>query len=147
MMPSQPRCGLVVQFAILSMGKAGTIWQFFRALFPSTWRTLSSKMLCLPGFGTHANTPRICHIFVLSLLVCRSTLSRNADFSWQTLNCQIVPVLPSYFAILQGRQLHALFGGCQHPSPNVKNALYVRAVTWPHIITSSDAKSVVPRKP
>ena len=44
----------------------------------------------------HTQTPRVCHIFVLSLLVPRSTLPRNAYFSWQTLNCQIVPVLPSY---------------------------------------------------
>ena len=29
----------------LCMGKAGTIWQFFRALFPSTWRTLSPDAL------------------------------------------------------------------------------------------------------
>ena len=27
------------------MGKTGTIWQFFRALFPSTWRTLSPNAL------------------------------------------------------------------------------------------------------
>ena len=26
-------------------GKTGTIWQFFRALFPSTWRTLSPNAL------------------------------------------------------------------------------------------------------
>ena len=54
------------------------------------------QMLYLPGFGTHAKTPRICHIFVLSLLVSRSTLPQTANFFlWQTLNCQIVPVLPS----------------------------------------------------
>ena len=29
----------------LYMGKTGTIWQFFRALFPSTWRTLSPDAL------------------------------------------------------------------------------------------------------
>ena len=29
----------------LYMGKAGTIWQFFCALFPSTWRTLSPHAL------------------------------------------------------------------------------------------------------
>ena len=28
-----------------NMGKTGTIWQFFRALFPSTWRTLSPDAL------------------------------------------------------------------------------------------------------
>ena len=52
------------------------------------------QMLCLPGLG-HTQTPRICHIFVLSLLVSRSALPRYAYFAWQTLNCQIVPVLPS----------------------------------------------------
>ena len=35
------------------MGKAGTIWQFLCALFPSTGHCL--QMLYLPGFGTHAN--------------------------------------------------------------------------------------------
>ena len=30
---------------VLCMGKTGTIWQFFRALFPSTWRTLSPDAL------------------------------------------------------------------------------------------------------
>ena len=44
----------------------------------------------------HTQTPRICHIFVLSLLVSGSTLPRNAYFSRQTLNCHIFPVLPSY---------------------------------------------------
>ena len=30
---------------IMYMGKTGTIWQFFRALFSSTWRTLSPDAL------------------------------------------------------------------------------------------------------
>ena len=47
----------------------------------------------------HTQTPRICHILVLSLLVSGSTLPRNAYFSRQTLICQIVPVLPSYLYI------------------------------------------------
>ena len=38
----------------------------------------------------------MCHIFALSLLVSGSTLPRNAYFSWQTQNCQIVPALPSH---------------------------------------------------
>ena len=64
------------------------------------------QMFCLPGFGTQA-TPRICHIFVLSLLLSGSTLPRNAYFSRQTLNCQIVPVLPSYLYIpFWGPRLH-----------------------------------------
>ena len=70
------------------MSKTGTIWQFFRALFPST-RFVDQVL-------GHTQTPRIFQIFVLSLLVSRSTLPRNAYFSWQTLNCQIVPVLPSH---------------------------------------------------
>ena len=31
--------------------------------------------------------------------------------------------------------------GSQHPSPNVKNPLRIRAVNWLEIITSRDAKS------
>ena len=78
------------------MGKTGTIWQLFRALFPSTWRTLSPDALFTRIWDTRKH-PGICHIFVLSLLVSRSNVPRNAQFSWQTLNCQIIPVLPSYF--------------------------------------------------
>ena len=37
------------------MGKAGTVWQFLRALFPSTWRPLSPDAL------THANTQNLSH--------------------------------------------------------------------------------------
>ena len=47
--------------------KHGTIWHFFRALFPSTWRTLSSDAL------GHTQTARICLTFVLSLLVSGSS--------------------------------------------------------------------------
>ena len=73
----------------LHMGETGTIWQFFRALFPSTWRTLSPKCFVYQDSG-HTQTPRICHMFVLSLLASGGTLPRNAYFSRQTLNCQIV---------------------------------------------------------
>ena len=52
-------------------------------------------MFCLRGFGTHAK-PKICHTFVFSLLVSGSFLPPNAHFSWQTRDCQIIPVLPSY---------------------------------------------------
>ena len=34
---------------------------FFRAFFSSTWRTHCLQMLCLPGFGTHANTQNLPH--------------------------------------------------------------------------------------
>ena len=71
------------------MSKTGTIWQFVCALFPRTWRTLSPDALFTRIRDTQ--TPRICHTFVLSLLVSRSTVPRNAYFSWQRLNCQIVP--------------------------------------------------------
>ena len=61
------------------MGKTRTIWQFVCALFPSTWRTLSPDAHVYQDSG-HTQTSRICHIFVLSLLVSRSTLPRNAFF-------------------------------------------------------------------
>ena len=76
------------------MGKTGTIWQFFRALFPSTWRTLSPDALLTRIWDTRKHPESA--TFSCSLLVFRSTLPRNAYFSWQTLNCQIVPFLPSY---------------------------------------------------
>ena len=78
------------------MGKTGTIWHFVCDLFPSTWRTLSPDALFTRIQDTHANT----QMSVLSLLVSRSTHPRNAYFSWQTLNCQIVPVLPSHLGTL-----------------------------------------------
>ena len=81
------------------MGKTGTIWQFFRALFPSTWRTLFPDAL-FTRIWTHTQTPRICHIFVLSLVVSRSTLPRNAYFSWQAASAKL-PNRPG-FALLQG---------------------------------------------
>ena len=70
------------------------------------------QMLCLPGFGTHANTQNLPHFFMFSLPVFRSTLPRNAYFSWRTPNCQIVPVLPSYTPPLQyeNRSCAAVFG-------------------------------------
>ena len=45
-------------WAPLYMGQTGTIWQFFRALFLSTWRTLSPDALFTQDLGgTHANIP------------------------------------------------------------------------------------------
>ena len=84
------------------MGKAGTIWQFFRALLPSTWRTLSSDALFTRIWDTRKRpeSATFSCFPCFSLLVSGSTLPRNAYFSWQTLNCQIVPVLPSYSAPL-----------------------------------------------
>ena len=43
------------------MGKTGTIGQFFRALFPSTWSTLSPDMLCLPEIWDTRNTQNLPH--------------------------------------------------------------------------------------
>ena len=76
------------------MGKTGTIWQFFVLCFLALGGHCL-QMLCLPGFGTHANAQNLPH-FRAFLLISRSTLPRNAYFSWQTRNCQSVPVLPSY---------------------------------------------------
>ena len=42
------------------MGKTGTIWQFFRALFLALGGHCL-QMLCLQGFGTHANTQNLPH--------------------------------------------------------------------------------------
>ena len=89
------------------MGKTRTIWQFFRALFPSTWRTLSPDTLFTRSWDTR-KTPKICHIFVLSLPVSRSTLPRNAYFFMAS------PKLPNRpgFALLpwktQGRERHTV---------------------------------------
>ena len=79
---------------LCTWAKQGRFGSLFRALFPSTWRTLSPKCFVYQD-SAHTQTPRICQIFVLSLLVSGSILPRNAYFSRQTLNCQIVPVLPS----------------------------------------------------
>ena len=44
----------------LHMGKNGTIWQFFVLSFLALGRCCL-QMLCLPGFGTHANTQNLPH--------------------------------------------------------------------------------------
>ena len=45
----------------LYMGKAGTIWQFFFALYFLALGGHCLQMLCLPGFRTHANTQNLPH--------------------------------------------------------------------------------------
>ena len=84
--------------------KPGRFGSFFVLCFLALGRHCL-QMLCLPGFGTHANTQNLPHFFVLSLLVFGSTLSRNAYFSRQTQNCQIVPVLPSYMLPFESKLL------------------------------------------
>ena len=81
------------------------------------------QMLCLPGFGTHPNTQNF-HIFVLSLPVSRSTLPRNAYFSWQTLpnrpGFARLPVYPfSQETYLSGSQRSTL--RCHCAPPYVRN--------------------------
>ena len=88
LVPCKPR-------APLHMGKNGTIWLFFLCFV--SWHLEDTIPRCFVCQDSgHTQTPRICHIFVLSLLASRSTFPRNANSSWQTRNCQIVPVLPSY---------------------------------------------------
>ena len=43
------------------MGKTGTIWQFFFVLCFLALGGHCLQMLCLPGFGTHANTQNLPH--------------------------------------------------------------------------------------
>ena len=88
---------------VLHTGQDRTIWHFFRVLFPSTWRTLSPDTLFYQDLG-YTQTPRICHTFVLSLLVSGRFLPQNAYFSWQARDCQIVPVLPSVHFLAGQRQ-------------------------------------------
>ena len=78
-----------------------------RDVFPSIWvsldaQTLQNKgkrkmtnrpghclqMLCLPGFGPHPNTQNLPHF--------RAFPASIQEHSPPALNCQIVPVLPSY---------------------------------------------------
>ena len=72
----------------LYMGKSGTIWQFVCAFFLALGGHCL-QMLCLPGFGTHANIhlPHFC-AFPAST---QEHSPRNADFSWQMLNCLCPP--------------------------------------------------------
>ena len=79
----------------MNMGKNGTIWHFSVLCFPALGAHCL-QMLCLRGVWDARKHPESATPFVLSLLVFRSTVPRNAYFLWQTLNCQIVPVLPSY---------------------------------------------------
>ena len=76
------------------MGKTGTIWQFFRALFPSTSRTLSPNALFTRIRHTRKHPESaIFRAFPASIW---KHSPPKCLFSRQTLNCQIVPVLPSY---------------------------------------------------
>ena len=43
------------------MGKNGTIWHFFRALSPGTWKTLSPDALFARLRDTHANAQNLPH--------------------------------------------------------------------------------------
>ena len=53
------------------------------------------QMLCLPGFGTHANIQNLPHFRAFPASIQEHSPPKCL-FSWQTLNCQIVPVLHSY---------------------------------------------------
>ena len=53
------------------------------------------QMLCLPGFGTHANTQNLPHFRAFPASIQEHSPPK-CRFSWQALNCQIVPGLPSY---------------------------------------------------
>ena len=67
--------------APLYMGKTGTIWQFFRALFPSTWRDTVSRCFVLPGFGTHPNTQNLPHFRAFPASIQEHSLPKCL-FSW-----------------------------------------------------------------
>ena len=49
------------------------------------------QMLCLPRFGTHANTQNLPHFRACPASVWELSPPQNAYFSWQTRDCQIVP--------------------------------------------------------
>ena len=88
------------------------------------------QMLCLPGFGTR-NTQTL-HIFVLPLLISRSTLPRNTYFFWQMLNCQIVPALPSYRG--------ALKWGLKATLCNLRTIVHNCALSWPFFRNEKSAQ-------
>ena len=52
-------------------------------------------MLYLPAFETHANTQNLPHFRAFPASIQEHSPPKCL-FLWQTLNCQIVPVLPSY---------------------------------------------------
>ena len=53
------------------------------------------QMLCLPGFGTRANTQNLPYSRAFPASIWEHSPPKCL-FARQTLNCQIVPVLPSY---------------------------------------------------
>ena len=53
------------------------------------------QMLCLPGFSTHANTQNLPYFRAFPADIWEHSPPKFL-FSRQTLNCQIVPALPSY---------------------------------------------------
>ena len=74
--------------------KPGRFGSFFVLCFLAL-RGHCLQMLFLPGFGTHANTQNLPHFRAFTASI-QERSPPNAYFSWQTLNCQIVPVLPFY---------------------------------------------------
>ena len=76
------------------MGKNGTIWHFFVPCFLALGEHCL-QMLCLPGFGTHASTHNLPHFRAFPASI-RELSHPKCLFSWQTRDCQIVPVLPSH---------------------------------------------------
>ena len=81
------------------MGKTGTIWQFVRALFRSAWRTLSPDALFTRIRDTRKRPEFAPHFRAFPASIQEHSPPKCL-FSWQTLNCQIVPGLPSYFGKL-----------------------------------------------
>ena len=79
-------------------------------------------MLCLPGFGTHANTQNVPHFRAFPASIWEHSPPKCL-FSWQALNCQIVPVLPShlYTGLKKPRDI---LGGGENSSRNLRGSRY-----------------------
>ena len=95
------------ELAICTWVKTGRFGNFFVLSFLALGGHCL-QMLCLPGFGTHADT-QICHIFVLSLLVPKSILPRNAYFHGKRKTAKSSRFCPPTLAIFACFRLGSVF--------------------------------------
>ena len=85
------------------MGKTGRFGTFSLLCFLAL-EGHCLQMLCLPGCGTHENTQNLPHLRAFTASV-QELSPQNAYFSWQTKDCQIVPVVPPTSTEMRCRKL------------------------------------------
>ena len=119
----------------------------FGSLFVVCFIALGGRclhMLCLPGSGTHINTQNLPCFCALPASIQEHSPPKCL-FSWQTSNCQIVLVLPSYCPPLALRFTQAHL--CDTPFCNIsRNKCAIpstKTSTWSRSFGDAIATSIV----